>query len=68
MRLHISLVSLLSAYTWYSYMRDARAKNNGWRIDYFILSDQLKPYLVDNIIRSKVTGSDHIPVVLLLNI
>ena len=56
------------AYTWWSYMRNARQKNLGWRIDYFVLSNKLKEYLVDNMIRSKVYGSDHCPVVLYLKI
>jgi exonuclease III len=55
------------AYTWWSYMRDARAKNVGWRIDYFVLSNKLKKYLVDSVIREKVTGSDHCPVVAYIN-
>lgn len=55
-------------YTWWSYMRNARQKNQGWRIDYFVLSNKLKEYLVDNVIRAQVYGSDHCPVVLYLKI
>lgn len=59
---------LEEAYTWWSYMRNARQKNVGWRIDYFVMSNKLKSKLVDNNIRSKVTGSDHCPVALFLQI
>ncbi|HHY78887.1 MAG TPA: exodeoxyribonuclease III, partial [Thermoanaerobacter sp.] len=52
------------AYTWWSYMRNAREKNIGWRIDYFIVSQRLKDYLIDAEIHSDVMGSDHCPVVL----
>jgi len=51
-------------YTWWSYMFNARDNNVGWRIDYFILSDRLKNKIEDVIIRDDVTGSDHCPVVL----
>jgi exodeoxyribonuclease III len=59
---------LTDAYTWWSYMRNARAKNVGWRIDYFVMSNKLRDNLVDNCIRAKVTGSDHCPVALFLTI
>ncbi|MDR4886154.1 exodeoxyribonuclease III [Fredinandcohnia sp. QZ13] len=51
-------------YTWWSYMRNVREKNIGWRIDYFIVSEQLKDRLKDSQIHSHVMGSDHCPVVL----
>jgi exodeoxyribonuclease III len=50
------------AYTCWSYLRNSRASNVGWRLDYFVLSEKLKEYLTDNVIRSKVTGSDHCPI------
>ena len=50
------------AYTWWSYMMNARARNIGWRIDYFLLSDRLKDCVKDSIIYSDVLGSDHCPV------
>ncbi|MFA0816298.1 MAG: exodeoxyribonuclease III [Anaerofustis sp.] len=50
------------AYTWWSYMNHARANNAGWRIDYFIVSDQLKQCIKDHIIHSDVLGSDHCPI------
>jgi len=52
------------AYTWWSYMGNARAKNVGWRIDYFIVSARLKDRMKDAEIHSHVMGSDHCPVVL----
>ena len=50
------------AYTWWSYMYHARENNAGWRIDYFILSDRLRPALRDSVIHADVLGSDHCPV------
>ncbi|MCF6465896.1 exodeoxyribonuclease III [Clostridium sp. Cult2] len=52
------------AYTWWSYMRKARDRNVGWRIDYFIVSERLKDRLKDAQIHSEVMGSDHCPVML----
>ncbi|MEG6611645.1 exodeoxyribonuclease III [Pseudoclostridium thermosuccinogenes] len=54
------------AYTWWSYMFNARAKNAGWRIDYFCVSERLKDKLLDAIIHSDILGSDHCPVELVL--
>lgn len=53
-------------YSFWSYMRNARAKNVGWRLDYFVVSERLVPKLSDSLIRQRVKGSDHCPVVLLL--
>ena len=50
------------AYSWWSYMGGARAKNVGWRIDYFIVSDKLKDRIKDAKIHSDILGSDHCPV------
>ena len=50
------------AYTWWSYMRQAREKNVGWRIDYFIVSDILKDKIKDTKIHSDIMGSDHCPI------
>ncbi len=50
------------AYTWWSYMRQARDRNIGWRIDYFIVSDALKDRLKDSRIYPEIYGSDHCPV------
>ena len=49
-------------YSWWSYRFSARAKNAGWRIDYFIVSEGLKDRLVDAKILTEVFGSDHCPV------
>lgn len=50
------------AYSWWSYRFNARAKNVGWRIDYFFISSGLKSRLKDAFILSDVLGSDHCPV------
>lgn len=54
------------AYTWWSYMFNARANNAGWRIDYFCVSDRLKDRLQSADIHPDVMGSDHCPVELVL--
>ncbi|KAF5281368.1 hypothetical protein FQA39_LY17810 [Lamprigera yunnana] len=56
------------AYTFWSYMRNARSKNIGWRLDYFIISEKLNENICDNIIRADIFGSDHCPITLFLNI
>ncbi len=53
-------------YTWWSLMTNARARNVGWRIDYFCTSPQLKNRLEDAFIHPDTQGSDHCPVGLLL--
>ncbi len=50
------------AYTWWSYMANARARNIGWRIDYFLCSDRIAEAIVDCEILPEVMGSDHCPV------
>ena len=55
-------------YSWWSYRMQARARNIGWRIDYFFVSDELKDNIKDAFIESEVTGSDHCPVGLVLDI
>ena len=50
------------AYSWWSYRFNARAKNVGWRIDYFFISSSLKDRLKDAFILKGITGSDHCPV------
>jgi len=49
-------------YSWWSYMYQARAKNVGWRIDYFVVSKRLMPEVKDSFILNEVMGSDHCPV------
>ena len=53
-------------YSWWSYRFQARSKNAGWRIDYFIVSEALKDRLEDARIYTQVMGSDHCPVGLIL--
>ncbi len=53
-------------YSWWSYMFQARAKNAGWRIDYFVTSERLNEALSDAKIHTTVMGSDHCPVELTL--
>lgn len=52
------------AYSWWSYMFSARAKNVGWRIDYFLVSERIADKITAAEIHSDVMGSDHCPVVL----
>ncbi len=54
-------------YTWWSYMFGARAKNIGWRIDYFLVSKRLEKKVVSAEILKEVKGSDHVPVKLVLD-
>lgn len=49
-------------YTWWSYMFNARARNIGWRIDYFLVSDSFKSKIKEVYILPKIMGSDHCPV------
>jgi len=51
-------------YSWWSYRFNARMKNIGWRIDYFIVSNDYKEKINDAKILMDVVGSDHCPVVL----
>ena len=53
-------------YSWWSYRFSARAKNAGWRIDYFCASESLKDRLVSADIHTEVMGSDHCPVELVI--
>ncbi len=59
---------LEGAYSWWSYMRQARDKNVGWRLDYFHISKRLEDKLEGASILSEVLGSDHCPVVLDINL
>lgn len=49
-------------YSWWSYMYGARAKNVGWRIDYFVVSDRILDKVTDSFILNEIMGSDHCPV------
>lgn len=53
-------------YSWWSYRFQARAKNAGWRIDYFVVSESLKDRLVSADIHTSIEGSDHCPVELVI--
>lgn len=55
-------------YTWWSYMKNVRARNIGWRIDYFIVSERLKDHLQDSVAHPDVMGSDHCPIQLTINL
>jgi len=55
-------------YSWWSYRFRSREKNTGWRIDYFITSDSLRPNIVSADIHTEIFGSDHCPVELVLDI
>lgn len=59
---------ITGAYSWWSYRFNARANNAGWRIDYFLVSDRLSKKIQDAQIHPEVTGSDHCPVSLILNL
>ncbi len=49
-------------YSWWDYKTMARERNIGWRIDYFFISESLKPKLSDAFILNEVMGSDHCPI------
>lgn len=51
-------------YTWWSYRTRARSRNVGWRIDYFVCSERLMPYVSEAEILDEEMGSDHCPVML----
>lgn len=53
-------------YTWWTYRFTARERNIGWRLDYFLVSDDLLPRVKDVIIHGDVAGSDHCPVSLII--
>lgn len=52
------------AYSWWSYRANARARNVGWRIDYFLVSQRLADKLIAAEILPEITGSDHCPVLM----
>ncbi|MDU5111589.1 MAG: exodeoxyribonuclease III [Clostridium sp.] len=59
---------LTGVYSWWSYRFSARAKNAGWRIDYFVTSKSIDEKLVDAKIHTEVLGSDHCPVELTIEL
>lgn len=54
-------------YSWWSYRMAARERNVGWRIDYFLVSDNLKENIVSTDIHNEIFGSDHCPVELVIS-
>jgi len=54
------------AYSFWTYMMNCRAKNVGWRLDYFLVSERLVPKLADSVMRDQVFGSDHCPITIML--
>ncbi len=57
-----------NVYSWWSYRFRAREKNAGWRIDYFLASNDIAPHMTDAKIHTEIFGSDHCPVELDLDI
>ena len=57
---------LRDTYSWWSYRFQARQRNAGWRIDYFVVSDNLRERISEAAIHSEIFGSDHCPVELVL--
>ena len=55
-------------YSWWSYMGHAREKNVGWRIDYFLVSEDIKTQIKESKIHQEILGSDHCPVELEIDI
>ena len=54
-------------YTWWTYRFGARAKNVGWRLDYYLVTEKVFDHTNDVVIHSEVMGSDHCPVSILLD-
>ena len=54
-------------YTWWTYIGNARARNVGWRLDYFLVSEALMERVLDVVIHDEVLGSDHCPVTLMID-
>ena len=54
-------------YSWWSYRFKAREKNAGWRIDYFLVSNDLKEQMKSAAIHTDIFGSDHCPVELVMD-
>lgn len=54
-------------YTWWTFRVNARARGIGWRLDYYLVSDELVPAVKDVIIYNEIMGSDHCPVTMILD-
>lgn len=55
-------------YSWWSYRFDSRARNVGWRIDYFVVSNRIMNKVLDSSVVTEIEGSDHAPIVLDISI
>jgi exodeoxyribonuclease-3 len=55
-------------YTWWSYLHNARSKNIGWRLDYFLIDSRIVQCCNNSSILNKVLGSDHCPITLFLDL
>ncbi len=55
-------------YSWWSYLGHAREHNSGWRLDYFLVSEKIFPFVKDSRIYDEILGSDHCPVGIELNL
>ena len=55
-------------YSWWSYRMNARERNAGWRIDYFVVSESLRERIVSTEIHNEIFGSDHCPVELCIDL
>ncbi|MHA1974583.1 MAG: endonuclease/exonuclease/phosphatase family protein [Candidatus Hodarchaeales archaeon] len=58
--------NLENQYTWWTYRYNARQKNIGWRIDYFIINKEIEHHLKKAFILPEITGSDHCPIGIIL--
>lgn len=58
--------TLSDVYSWWSYRFGARTKNIGWRLDYFLVSNNMKKSLVNASIKTSILGSDHCPIELII--
>jgi len=54
------------SYTWWTFRMNARARNIGWRLDYYLVSESLASSIKDVIIHDEIMGSDHCPVTLII--
>lgn len=54
-------------YTWWTYRFNARLRNIGWRLDYFLVSNAFLPRVEDMIVHEEIMGSDHCPVTMVIN-
>ena len=57
-----------NSYSFWLYGNNNREKNIGWRLDYFLVSEEMKSRILDSVIKNDIFGSDHCPIVLLLHL